>query len=355
MTSAKLPKKLIIMNILDILNKYTDEEHRLTQKEIQQKLKTEYNMDVDRKAVKRNLMNLEEFGYDIDYYESEPRVTLNKKTGEYEENRILTDFFIRRDFTDSELRLLIDSIVFSEHLPQGDKKRLIEKLEGLSSVYFKSRMKHVVAAGGSKGGVNKLFYTIEELDKAISSGQQVKFHYDSFGTDKKLHHRKNAEGKDREYIINPYQIVAKNGRYYLICNYDKYDKLSYYRLDRISDIQMLENRAKPVREVVKNGLDLGKQMKEHFYMFADEPVSAEFVAEKYIINDIVDYFGKDFTIREETEDSITVAVRVSEKDMELWAMQFATQVTVTYPPALAEKCKDNIFKAAQRYHIQCEG
>ncbi|MBR2589689.1 MAG: hypothetical protein IKE65_02070 [Clostridia bacterium] len=25
MTSAKLPKKLIIMNILDILNKYTDE------------------------------------------------------------------------------------------------------------------------------------------------------------------------------------------------------------------------------------------------------------------------------------------------------------------------------------------
>ena len=39
MTSAKLPKKLIIMNILDILNKYTDEEHRLTQKEILEKLK----------------------------------------------------------------------------------------------------------------------------------------------------------------------------------------------------------------------------------------------------------------------------------------------------------------------------
>ena len=349
MTSAKLPKKLIIMNILDILNKYTDEDHTLTQKQIQDKLKKEYNMTVDRKAVKRNLMNLEEFGYDIDYYESDPRITLNRKTGEYEENRILTDFFIRRDFTDSELRLLIDSIVFSEHLPQGDKKRLIDKLEGLSSVYFKSRMKHVVAAGGSKGGVNKLFFTIEELDKAISTGKQVKFHYDSFGTDKKLHHRKNAEGKDREYIINPYQIVAKNGRYYLICNYDKYDNLSYYRLDRISDIQKLESDAKPVQEVVKNGLDLGKQMKEHFYMFADEAVSAEFVAEKYIINDIVDYFGKDFSIREETDDSIRVSVRVSEKDMELWAMQFATQVTVTYPPALAEKCKDNILKAVKRY------
>ena len=49
------PKKLIIMNILDILKKYTDEDHRLSQKEIAEILETEYEMKVDRKAVKRNL------------------------------------------------------------------------------------------------------------------------------------------------------------------------------------------------------------------------------------------------------------------------------------------------------------
>ena len=43
------PKKLIIINILDILNKYTDVEHTLSQKEIQQKLESEYSMKVDRK------------------------------------------------------------------------------------------------------------------------------------------------------------------------------------------------------------------------------------------------------------------------------------------------------------------
>ena len=31
---AKQPKKLLILNILDILRKYTDEDHRLSQKEI---------------------------------------------------------------------------------------------------------------------------------------------------------------------------------------------------------------------------------------------------------------------------------------------------------------------------------
>ena len=62
---AKSPKKLIIMNILDILKRYTDENHRLSQKEIQDILEREYDMTVERKAVKRNLMNLIEFGYNI--------------------------------------------------------------------------------------------------------------------------------------------------------------------------------------------------------------------------------------------------------------------------------------------------
>ena len=64
---SKQPKKMLIMNILDILRKYTDENHRLSQKEIVDILKTEYDMTVERKTIKRNLMNLIEFGYDIEY------------------------------------------------------------------------------------------------------------------------------------------------------------------------------------------------------------------------------------------------------------------------------------------------
>jgi len=57
------PKKMLIINILDILKRYSDEEHRLLQKDILEILENEYSMKADRKAVKRNLMNLIEFGY----------------------------------------------------------------------------------------------------------------------------------------------------------------------------------------------------------------------------------------------------------------------------------------------------
>ena len=129
------PKRMLNINILDILNKHTDEEHRLSQKEIGQILENEYQMKADRKAIKRNLMNLIEFGYDIEYSEY-PRKTPNPKTGAPEENVILSDFYLVRDFTDAELRLLIDGLLFSKHIPYSQCKALIEKIEGLSNNYF---------------------------------------------------------------------------------------------------------------------------------------------------------------------------------------------------------------------------
>ena len=96
---TKQPKKLIIMNILDILKKYTDENHRLSQKEIRDLLEREYDMKVARKAVKRNLMDLIEFGYYINYSESVRMI--KDKNGEEQETVILTDFHIKRDFTNN--------------------------------------------------------------------------------------------------------------------------------------------------------------------------------------------------------------------------------------------------------------
>ena len=97
---TKQPKKLLIFNILDILRKYSDANHRLSQREIEEILKTEYNMTADRKAIRRNLMNLIDFGYEVEYTET-ARMTPNPKTGELEETNALSNFYLVREFTDS--------------------------------------------------------------------------------------------------------------------------------------------------------------------------------------------------------------------------------------------------------------
>lgn len=232
------PKIMLIINILEILKHHTDAEHRLSQKQILQILKNEYNMKVDRKAVKRNLINLIDAGYDIEYNESS-RIS---KSGE--EESIYTDWYLNREFEDSELRLLIDSLLFSKHIPYSQCKELIQKLKGLSGKYFDAKVKHIRNLPENMPANKELFYTIDILDDALSKKHQVSFNYNFFGTDKKVHPRLNNNGDPRLYILNPYQMVATNGRYYLIGNYDKYDNLSTYRLDRISNIQLLETHRK---------------------------------------------------------------------------------------------------------------
>ena len=212
-------------------------------------------------------------------------------------------------------------------------------------------MQPVSSIDGVNTETNALFLTIEVLDEAISLGKQVRFHYDEFGTDKKLHHRKTKDGKDREYIINPYQIAAANGRYYLVCNYDGYDDLSNYRIDRISDIELLETNVKPVRELegMKYGFNLKKYIDEHIYMWSGKTIRAKFIAEKYILNDVMDYFGGDVRLSDETETTITVSVRVNEQDIRIWAMQFSADMTYLEPESFVEKCRETIMKAAERY------
>lgn len=350
---ASKPKKLMIMNILDILRRYTDAEHRLSQKDIVEILKNEYDMEADRKSVKRNIQSLIEFGYDINYSESIRMIPeKDKKTGEIVmvESYILSDFYLEREFSDSELRLLIDGILFSKHIPYSQCKELVEKIEGLSNQYFKSRVRYIKTLPETAKNNHQLFYTIEILDEAIAKGKQVAFNYCRYETDKKLHPVLGDNGKPREYIINPYQMAANNGKYYLICNNDNHDDVSNYRLDKIINIRLLDTPQKPQKLVrgLQNGLNLSKHMAENMYMFSGETVPVTFRAKKYLLNDIFDWFSNP-AFSDETEDEVTVRVTVSERAMQLWAMQYALHIKILSPQSLKEKLKSDLKTALEQY------
>ncbi len=343
------PKKLLIMNILDILKKYTDENHRLSQKEIVEILKNEYNMTADRKSVKRNLMNLIDFGYEINYSESLRMIP--SKDGGMEESYILSDFYLEREFTDSELRLLIDGLIFSKHIPYSQCKELVGKLSSLSNQYFKAKIKHISTMPDNSPQNKELFYNIDIIDEAIGKRRQISFSYVSYGVDKKLHTESFEDKCKKVYTVNPYQIAATNGRYYLICNYDRYDDVANVRLDRIADIKMLDTPAKPQKNVpeIKNGFNLPKHMAEHIYMFGGESVPVTFRAKKYLVADIIDWFGKDVEFYDETDDELTVRTTVNENAMRAWGLQYARHITVLSPQSLVDTIRKDLTEAMENY------
>lgn len=361
---TKQPKKLLIMNILDILKKYSDENHPMSQKEIADILKKEYHMNVERKAIRRNLLNLMDCGYDIEYSETVRKVLVKDvKTGEpvidaatgepvMEENVLWSDFYLNREFTDGELRLLIDGLLFSKHIPYSQCKELIGKLEALSNIYFKPRVRHISTLPDDKTENKQLFLNIEMLDEAINKNRKVSFEYVEYLTDKKLHPKRRADGSIREYIITPYQMVAKEGKYYLICNYDKYDDISNYRLDRICNIHILDEPGKPFQDLKWSGhqrLNLAEYMNEHVYMYSSENIHVKFRIVKPMISDVIDMFGKDVVFSEENETHVSVSVKTNERAMEQFAKNFAPDVVVLKPERLRDKLREELEKALKAY------
>lgn len=347
----KQPKKLLIFNILDILRKYTDTEHRLSQKKIQEILKTEYNMTTDRKAIRRNLMDLIDFGYEIEYSES-ARMIRNPGTGELEESCVLTDFYLVREFTDGELRLLIDSLLFSTHIPYSQCKELAEKLGGLSNTYFRTRIRHIARISEEKPDNKQIFLNIELLDEAISRQKKISFNYLEYGTDKKLHRRRRADGTVREYLISPYQMAAREGKYYLICNYDPFDDISNYRVDRIANITILDEPAKPFEQLKwANGrtLDLAGYMKTHPYMYSADNIRVRFRVSRAMISDVIDMFGADVQFLAEDETGVTVTTVTNELAAKQYAKNYGPDVVILEPESLREKVKEELKRALDCY------
>lgn len=338
-----MKQKKLSFAILEILRQYTDAEHTLNQNDIVELLEREYEIKADRKSVKRNLTALWEMGFPIDFKET--RRMYPNKDGVMEESFIQHDFYIDREFTDAELRLLIDSLLFSKHIPYSQCKELVEKLEGLSNRYFKSRVRHISTMPDTAPKNAQLFYTIEIIDEAISTGKQVAFTYNSFGLDKKLHPK-----RDWEYVVNPYQMAACNGRYYLIGNYNYFNDIGNYRLDRITDIRILDTPVKPMSQV--NGgkhFNLPQHMAEHLYMFGGDSVPVTFRMQKSIINDVIDWFGADVTFSDETENDVVARVTVNKNAMRYWAQQYCRFVRILAPADLVSTVKEDLRKALEGY------
>lgn len=325
------PKKMLPLLILEILRKYTDQDHKLGQKDILDKLDSDYGMKVERKAIRANIANLIETGYPIEYRETER-----------EGSMVWTDFWFSHEFDDAELRLLIDGLLFSNHIPRAQQLKLIKKIEGLSSENFHSHVKHVATLPDAGDANKQIFYNIAVIDQAISENRQVKFRYMYYGTDKQLHPSLNADGGEREYVINPYQMAAKEGKYYLICNNDKYENISNYRIDRIADIEILSSKRKPFKNLKNSngmGFDLGEYMKEHIYMHHGGDVRVRFRVVNSLVTDVVDVFGKDVTFENEADGCVDILAKVNEDAMIRFAQSCAPDVVVLEPESLVEKMR----------------
>ena len=325
------PKKLLILRILQVLQEFSDCDHKLRQNDIISLLKVQYDIGCERKAVARNIDFLEQAGYDI----------VRDSDGIY---------LSSRKFEPGELRLLIDSVLSNRNVCKAHTKEIIGKLTAEGAKYFKSYAKHVTNLDDWQKDDNcDYFYNIELCCEAIERQKKLSFFYSYFDSDKRKQKNKPEKSK-----ISAFRLFLKNGRYYLACNYDRYDNLAFIRLDRMSDIEILQENARPLNTVknCEQGINLGK-LDSHFpFMYSDKPERIEFVTANsatHMIDNVIDTFGRRVNITDMDDGNYKFSLTASPSAMRFWLLQYGKYVKLLSPLHLVEQIKSDIQEMKKLY------
>lgn len=324
--------KLKLLYLLEILEKESDDDNKLTIREIIEKLEAR-GIKVERKAVSRDIKLLIDHGYDIVSY------------GENREGY----FMASRKFTVSELRLLMDAVLSAKFISLRQSKELIDKLKTLTSNYLAKKLQNQMYIDERiKTSNNFVCENVDKINEAINNNKKIAFQYYSYTLEKQF----VASRDGKEYVRSPYSLAWYDDKYYMICGHDKYEDLSHFRVDRMRHIKILEENRRNFKEVseYKNYFDTADYVNRVFNMFAGKKETVKIKFQRELINVVIEKFGEEVQLKKLDEEhfDIRVTVKISEGFFS-WVLQFGNRAEITEPLSIRNTMKQYVAEMYKLY------
>lgn len=81
-----------------------------------------------------------------------------------------------------------------------------------------------------------IYYNIDACEHALQQQRRLAFYY--FDLNERLGrvYRKNK----KQYQVDPMALIMNNNNYYLMCYTSKYDGITNYRLDRMEQVEVID-------------------------------------------------------------------------------------------------------------------
>ena len=326
--------KIRLLRVLSIVRE-TDEDHPITANQIVQQLHL-YGMEAERKAVLRDIAALQDYGYDVLLHE-------DNKLGYY---------LASREFEDWELKVIMDAVAGAGFLTSENSESLCKRIASLASKEGQAVLRTTTPVFSNvKNGDPTTKNAIDQLLMAIRKKKKVGFRYAFTGNDLEKHLRYDGA----EYQISPYALIWRQDRYYLIGNFERYKTLSYYRLDRIRSLRLLDEPIVPMEELLGPNADI--QMKEYINRnlnnYGGKQTRIRLRVDADMTDLLVDTFGSDFRIEKVVENTMIVSATVSDGwGLNAWLLQHGDCVQILEPESTRREIIDLLTEIQKKYQKQ---
>lgn len=316
-----ISQKATILCLYEVLKKYSDEEHIISTDKIREKLKIIYDVDMERRAIYRNIDALRSMGIEIEGYK-------DNREGYY---------LIDREFEVSEVRLLCDAIAASDMVKEEQSKEIIKKLIQTQSV-FQGRMfqKTVYVKQVKKSSCRNIFYNIDTLNVAINQGCKVSI--------KLLKCSIEGTELDETLIISPYATVWAKGSYYIIGKCENTETLTHYDVDKIKDILILEYGI----DMIFGGFNPTQYVKKYIYQNGEDEGYFELSCKSELWSDIINGF-EDVIVQSKWGNEIGIRVKAIKSDIKGFVMSHISECEVIKPHWFREEIQIEVMEAYKKY------
>jgi len=320
-------QKLKQLYLMKILLEQTDEEHPMSVKDLIGQLDL-YGITAERKSLYADIERLTDFGINV----------VSQKTN-------TVGYFVGdRQFELAELKLMVDAVQSSRFISAKKSAGLIKKIAALGSVHQAKQLnRHVFVDGQPKTINESVLYNVDAIHAAINENKKISYKYFDYNAKKRRVYRKNGE----LYTQTPVALCWKDDSYYLIAYSAKHDGFAHYRVDRMNNVSILDEKRD---NIGRDRFDVAEYTKKIFGMYSGEPVRATLSFDPSLVNVMFDRFGRDIHITEESDSWVTVNVEVSASPVFLgWLLQFGSRAKIKAPDNLITTIQALISDAAKNY------
>lgn len=320
-----IAQKATILCLYDILKKYTDENHMLSAEKIREKLKIVYDVDMERRAIYRNIDALRSMGIEIEGYQ-------DNREGYY---------LIDREFELSEIRLLCDAVAASDMITEETGKIVIKKLIDSQSVFQGRMLQKTVFVKSKKRIISKqLFYNIDALNVAINQGCKVSVRLLKYGIDQAL-----TEADTECVILSPYVTIWANGNYYILAKRECAEELEHFRIDLMKNIMILERGV----DMIFGGLNPSQYTEKYIFQNGETKEKFEIECNEGLWQEIAEKFGKNAAVLRKNQEILTVRISEIPSLMKRWIMSHLNECEIISPKRFRDDIQAMVMEAYKKY------
>ena len=310
--------------LLKYLYENTDEEHPISTTELVRIFVAE-DAHAKRKTVKDDIDVLVGEGFDV--------VTVRGRNNSF--------FLGTRKFELPEVKLLIDAVSSSRFISAEKSETLINKLTDMMSRHQAEKVcRHLYTAEHVKADNKQIYYIVDAVTDAINEGKKIRFQY--FDYDGKKEKCLRHDGA--EYSVSPYALVWDDSHYYM-CGYsDAKQMIVNYRVDRMCNTEIKDEKAVALPE----GFSMDDYVRKQFHMFAGDETEVVLECRDDMMKYIIDQFGEEVETWKVSEDTFRAKVHVADSPTFYgWVFPFEGKIQIVEPEEIREKYR-SMVKAADR-------